>query len=141
MLAVPEATPVTMPEPEPTIAIVPLLLIHVPPEVLPVSVVVRPAQTVLVPDMEDGVTFTEKATVREQPPDIVYIMVVVPRATPDTRPLADTGAMELLPLLHVPPVLAQLSADVPPRQALEVPFIGSIGFIVIVFVTAQVPRA
>ncbi len=49
MVAVPAAIPVTMPVPDPTVAILVLLLLHEPPEVVLVNVVVAPAQTVKVP--------------------------------------------------------------------------------------------
>jgi hypothetical protein len=48
--------PVMMPV-LPTVAIMVLLLLHVPPDGDAVSIVVNPVQTVLLPDME-GVVFT-----------------------------------------------------------------------------------
>ncbi len=48
-MAVPAATPVTIPEPVPTVAIPLLLLLHVPLLVASLSVVVAPAHTILDP--------------------------------------------------------------------------------------------
>jgi hypothetical protein len=53
MVAVPDATPVTIPEAEPTVATVVVLLAHAPPPAS-VSDVVRPTHTLAVPVIEDG---------------------------------------------------------------------------------------
>ncbi len=53
IVTVPEATPVTTPVDEPTVAIAVLLLLHVPPDVALLSVVVLPWQTLAVPVMGD----------------------------------------------------------------------------------------
>jgi hypothetical protein len=54
MVAVPVATPVTTPVPEPTVATDVLLLLHVPPEVASLNVLVEPpAHTLAVPDIGD----------------------------------------------------------------------------------------
>ncbi len=45
ILAVPTATPVTIPVPEPTLAILPLLVLHVPPVVVFVIAIVVPLHT------------------------------------------------------------------------------------------------
>ena len=50
----PAATPVTRPEPEPIVAIDTSLLLHVPPLVASVSVVVAPSQTLSVPPIVAG---------------------------------------------------------------------------------------
>lgn len=54
----PDATPVTIPEPVPTVAKPVLLLVHVPPLVASLNVVVRPAQTFTVPVIDAGNGFT-----------------------------------------------------------------------------------
>ncbi len=51
---VPAATPDTTPLPEPTVDTDVVPLLHVPPAVALLSVVVSPAQTLFVPDMEAG---------------------------------------------------------------------------------------
>ena len=55
MVAVPCATPETTPEALPAVAIVALLLVHVPPPTALPSVVVEPAHTVSVPVIGDEV--------------------------------------------------------------------------------------
>ncbi len=52
MVAVPEATPVSMPVLAPMPATPVLLLVHEPPETVAVSVVVLPAQIIVVPVIE-----------------------------------------------------------------------------------------
>ena len=47
----PAATPVTTPD-ELTVAIVELLVVQLPPDGVPVKVIVEPVQTVVPPDME-----------------------------------------------------------------------------------------
>lgn len=51
MIAVPAPIPVTIPDAEPTDAMVGALLVHVPPEGVPESVIVEPTQTVPGPAM------------------------------------------------------------------------------------------
>ena len=58
IVEVPAATPVTMPEEEPMVATEVLLLVHVPPLVASVSVVVWPVHTLVVPAIAAGVGFT-----------------------------------------------------------------------------------
>jgi len=67
MLGLPAATPVTVPEEEPTVALVMSLLAHVPPLVRSLSVDVAPAHNVVVPVIDDGVPLTVKGSVVEQP--------------------------------------------------------------------------
>jgi hypothetical protein len=49
IVAVPEATPVTIPVDEPTVAIAPLLLLHAPPAVVSFKFSVDPTHTGLEP--------------------------------------------------------------------------------------------
>lgn len=49
----PETTPVEL-----TVATAPLLVVHVPPEIVFVKGVAEPSQTVVLPDMADGVMLT-----------------------------------------------------------------------------------
>ena len=65
MVAVPAATPVTIPVTEPTVALAVLLLVHVPPVVTSVNVVVVPVHTFSVPVIgltDVGVTVTTVVT-------------------------------------------------------------------------------
>jgi hypothetical protein len=54
MIVVPAATPVTTPVPEPTVATVVVPLLHLPPKVVSLNVVVNPTQTCDVPVMGPG---------------------------------------------------------------------------------------
>ena len=58
MAAVPALVPVTTPVVEFTVAIPVALLLHVPPAVASVSVIVWPAQTTVGPDMATGKELT-----------------------------------------------------------------------------------
>jgi hypothetical protein len=57
-MVVPAETPVTMPEPEPMVAIVVALLFHVPPPVASDNEVVKPTHTVFVPVITEGKAIT-----------------------------------------------------------------------------------
>ena len=63
---VPAATPVTIPDDEPTVATPTLPLVHVPPDGVLFNVVVRPAQTVNVPvtDVGNGLTVMVVAAIQ-----------------------------------------------------------------------------
>lgn len=65
--AVPGATPFTLPDERPTVAIKVLLLAHVPPVVVLVNSVACPAHTVIAPVMPDGKGFVVTTLVAEQP--------------------------------------------------------------------------
>lgn len=67
IVAVPAATPDTMPDAEPTEAVVASLLLHVPPVVASVSVMVLPMQTKVKPDMGAGVLNTVTDAVLKHP--------------------------------------------------------------------------
>jgi len=124
MVAVPTDTPVTMPV-EPTVAMAVEPLVHVPPPVTSLRVVVAPAHNVPVPVMGEGAGFTVTALVTkaEQPAPFVtvYVMVAEPTATPVTTPEVLTVAMEVLPLVHVPPGVASNKEPVAPTHAVAVP--------------------
>lgn len=121
---VPDATPVTTPLDEPTVACAVLLLVHVPPAILLLNVVVWPTHTVGVPVITDGAAFTVNDVVREHPVLKVYVMVTVPAATPVTIPLVEpTVAVSKSLLLQVPPPVASVSVLVDPTQTFIVPVI------------------
>jgi hypothetical protein len=66
---VPPATPPTTPDEEPTVATVVVVLLHVPPAVALLSVIVDPWQTTGVPNIAVAdVTFTVVVAVVVQPP-------------------------------------------------------------------------
>ena len=68
MIAVPSDAPVTNPEAEPTGATDGLILLHVPPVVPSVKVLVSPTQTPEVPEMGNGTGLTVTGIVALQPP-------------------------------------------------------------------------
>ena len=71
MVTVPDATPDTAPLDAPTVATDVLELLHDPPAVPLVSVVVEPTHTTAVPAFEPGRGFTVAVMVRIQPVDNV----------------------------------------------------------------------
>ena len=111
----PVITPVTAP-PIPTVALV-FELLHVPPVVASVRVMVDPAHTPAGPLMLPalGALLTATLHVADAVPQLpltVYDMVDVPADTPVTTP-PDTVASALL-LLHVPPGAASVRVIVDP---------------------------
>jgi hypothetical protein len=64
---VPVVIPLTMPEVDPTVATEVVLLVHVPPGVASVSVIVDPAQTLVGPPMAAGVALTVTIVVARHP--------------------------------------------------------------------------
>lgn len=109
-----------MPEPVPTVATDVLLLLHAPPAVPSVNVVVEPTQALELPVIGSiGFTRTDAVTKQLAPP--VKVMVAVPPDTPDTTPDVDpTAAIAVLLLLQVPP-LASLNVVVALAHTVVVP--------------------
>jgi hypothetical protein len=105
-----------------TVATGRLLLLHVPPALALVSVVVDPVHAVVVPVLAaSGLTVT--VAVAEQLPT-VYVTSAVPAPTPVTTPVAGTiVAIDVVGQLHVPPgvllvtvvVLVIHTTGVPPK--------------------------
>ena len=74
--------------------------------------------------MADGIAFTVNIAVTKQPPDIVYVILLVPAATAATVPVElPTVATEVAALIHVPPDVLLLNVALPPTQADNVPVI------------------
>ena len=67
IVVVPPATPVTIPEPDATVATEGLVLVHVPPVSTSVSVMVDPAQTGELPVIAGVDVFTVTTEVVKQP--------------------------------------------------------------------------
>jgi hypothetical protein len=65
MMALPDATPLTTPVDEPTVAMAVLLLDHVPPLAVLVSVVEPPTQATAVPPIATGAALTVTTVVTE----------------------------------------------------------------------------
>ena len=128
IVAVPAAPAVIFPA-EPMVATEVLLLLHVPPVVVLFRVVVAPWQALIVPviaaTVGNGLMVTIAVTIVVQPKPLVtlYVILEVPAATPDTMPVEPTVAIDVLPLLHVPPVVVLFRVAVAPWQVLIVPVI------------------
>ena len=121
IVTLPAATPLTTPVPAPTVATDVLLLVHVPPGVVFVKVVVAPAHT----DEEAGLmtggaamTVTGFVTLH---PATVYVIVANPVPIPVTIPVLPTVATEVLLLVHVPPEVASDNKSVVPMQIVAPP--------------------
>src|SRR5580704_16052956 len=98
----------------------------------------RPMHTLEGPDIADGNVFTVITAVVLHPVGSVYVIVVVPGATPVTIPVAEpTVAIAGLLLTHVPPP-ASVSVIVAAGHTCSVPLIAvGNGFTVTVIVALQ----
>src|SRR3954468_20312933 len=104
-MAFPGPVPVTTPVADPTVAIAVLLLVHVPPLTVLVSVIILPWHTGTFPPIAEGLGFTVICWVALHPVGITYLMNGVPGATPVTMPVADpTVACAGFVLAQEPPV-------------------------------------
>ena len=137
-MLVPGLAPVTRPK-EFTVAVAGTLLAHVPPVLASVSAVVEPEHTVSVPVIVAIPGFTVTTAVLLQPLDIVYVITVVPAATPVTRPeVAPIVAVAGEPLTHEPPGEPPSTRLVnEPTHVLSVPVIGDMGLTVTITFVAQ----
>ena len=132
-MVLPAAAPVTIPA-VPIVAFA-VLLLHVPPLISSVNVVVDPTHTLFIPLAEPivGDWFTVTTTPAAQPvAAIVYDMVVTPATLPPlTIPLVPTDPVDGALLVQAPPAVASLRLVVaPPEHTLAVPRIAVIGFTV-----------
>jgi len=127
-------TPITIPDEEPTVATVVVLLVQWPPVVASVNVVEAVPHTWNVPaiDAGAGTVFTDKSAVVLQPVGNLYVIVVVPLITPVTIPVEEpTVATEVVLLVQVPPGEASVSATVAPSQIAAIaPITAGIAFTV-----------
>ena len=67
IVAVPADIPLTIPAPARTVATEGLLLVHMPPDVVWLNVVVDPVHADVAPVIADGVALTVSVIVRTQP--------------------------------------------------------------------------
>jgi hypothetical protein len=130
--------PVTTPEAL-TVATAVLLLLQAPPDVAFASVVVRPTQAVSVPVIVAGSAPTVATVVTEHPVNSLYVIIVVPAATPVKTPeVTPIVAVVSVPLFQVPPLVALESETTLPIQIAVVPVIADgIGLTVTTIVLAQ----
>ncbi len=123
----PEATPVTTPEPS-TVATEPFEEVHEPPETVSESEIEDPTQTEEVPVIEPakGAGSTVTALVAMPLPhalDTEYEMSTVPATTPVTTPVLPTVAIATSDDDHVPPVVVLLRVIVLPTHTIDAPVI------------------
>ena len=139
IIVVPADTPVTTPLLLPTLATPVAPLAHTPPLVASVRVVVNPTHTLVVPPIAAGLAFTVTVATARQPVLNVYVIIVVPAVRPVTTPVeTPIVATPVLPLVHVPPLVASVRVVVAPTQALSVPpMAAGLAFTVTTVVTRQ----
>jgi hypothetical protein len=125
--AVAPTTPVTTPVVDTTVARAVLLLLHVPPVTVLLSVTELPVHTAtLAGVIAAGEVLTVTPFIIKQPvAEIVYVILAVPGATPVTNPPALTVAIAALLLFHVPPGVVLVNVAVLPTQRI----VGGIGLI------------
>jgi hypothetical protein len=73
----------------------------------------------------DGALFTVTAYVLKQPPVDVYVIIAVPAVTPVTTPDAETVAVAVLPLAHVPPAGELANVMLAPSHTFEGPIMSA----------------
>ena len=117
----PALTPETTPDVTVATPVAPLA--HDPPDGDPVSVKLPPTHKELPPEILDAETTVIELVTIEVP--TAYVMVHVPAATPVTTPVEPIVAIEVLLLLHVPPVVASVNAVVEPTHPLVAPDIAA----------------
>lgn len=118
----PAVIPFTNPVADPTVATDVLPLIHVPPGVVDVSVVVRATHRPRLPVMLAGVALTVIDLVTAQPAPREYVIVTVPEITPLTIPDREPAvAIDVLLLVQRPPGTALVSVTVAPAQTVAGP--------------------
>jgi len=126
MLTVPAVTPVTIPV-EPTVAL-PLLALHVPPEVASVNVIVEPTHTAEGPEIAAGNGFIVSVAEALQTPKgpVEQTTVNVPGDTGVTAPVeglivaTDVGAH-----VHTAPIVAvQHTVGIDPMQTAPMLHVG-----------------
>ena len=132
MPVAPADTPVTTPVVPPTVATSVLPLLHTPPLVTSLSVVVEPAQTTVTPVTAAGIGLTVIGVTTKQPVGIVYVIFGKPDATPVTVPVLEpTVASVISLLLHKPPESDSLNVVVNVTQTAGVPVVAAgVGFTV-----------
>jgi hypothetical protein len=102
---VPADTPVTAPTLVTGVESVVLELLHEPPGVASVKVIVEPTQTAGVPAIAAGEALTVIILFTIHPAPTVYVMLAVPAVMPVTIPSPEpTRAIATEPELHEPPV-------------------------------------
>ena len=130
IVAVPADTPVTVPVIEFTVATDAFDVVHTPPEVVLVKIVLEPIHAFVVPPIAasvgNAVTFTVACAFDVQPFVVtVYVIVALPADTPVTTPLASTVATAVFDDVQTPFEVALESAVVEPAHTSVVPVIAA----------------
>jgi hypothetical protein len=143
IIAGPADTPVTSPVVSFTVAFA-LLLVHLPPVVVFVSVIFEPMHTALEPDMtatvDKAFTVILFVTLALQLFEFVtvYVIVAEPADTPVTSPVVSSTVAFALLLVHLPPVVVFVSVIFEPTHtAIEPDILATVGkaFTVMLLVT------
>ena len=125
--------PVTRPVYKLTVAVVVLLLFHVPPEVVSLSTAVEPVHTVAVPVIGPASGLLSTVAITLQPVPTAYVTVAIPDDTPVTAPVEPMVATSGLLIDQVPPDVASDKLVTEPTHTLNVPVTGDgVGLIVTV---------
>jgi len=129
IVTTPGATAVTVPDAEPTVAILVLLLVQTPPNGLLVSVIISPTQRLetgrpVVPVITVGCGLTVTSVVTKQPPGSVYVIAVTPGEIPVTTPVPVIVPIPGEPDVQVPPDGDPVRVMLLPTHTVEGPVIG-----------------
>ena len=120
---VPAARPATVPVLAPIVPTAAVLLVHVPPVVLLLSVVVWPTHTSGIPLMVPGTALMVIIIVFWQPVDGVFVIVAVPLLNPVTSPVVGFTDTVASALVQVPPAIVLARVMVAPTHKLVGPLI------------------
>ena len=139
IVAVPPKTPVITPVILSILATLGVLLLHVPPMVVSVSVVVVPWHMIKVPVIGVGSALTVMIFVTKQVEEKAYVIVVVPIPTPPTIPVtAPTVPTVGVLLVQVPPGTELVKVIVEPKHTVEGPeIVAGVGVTVTMAVMLQ----
>src|SRR6185312_13651484 len=123
MAALPGIMPVTIPDKESTAATAVLLLLHVPPGTISLSVVFAPLHMVVIPVTGSSTGYTVTVVIAMQADGEEYVIVAVPADIPVTAPAPSAVATVVAPLVHAPPASESLSCVLTPAHTWVVPHI------------------
>jgi hypothetical protein len=113
--------PVIIPDAEPAVAMTGLLLLHVPPTEMSVSVMDDPMHSVEEPDMVAGGAVTVTVVVVLHPAVLVKVIDAVPGVPPVMIPVAEPITATAGLLLAQEPVVPVVSVPVAPEQTITDP--------------------
>ncbi len=138
---VPADTPVTIPVADPTVATPVAELLHVPPVVALANVVVPLIHVEAVPVIAAGAATTVTIRLAADPQPVAYNIVTVPAPTPVTNPVpVSADAIDVFPLVQLPPVTEFDNVIVLPSQTEEGPDIVAGAAFTVTTLVAGVPH-